>query len=535
MTRTTRGYALLAVLGVLLLAAVVHADDSVVNTSNGPVRGIVASTYRVFKGIPYAEPPVGPLRWRDPLPHRGWAPSTLNATEFGPGCPQRCVLPPHMCPQSESEDCLTLNIWTPRGASSSPRSVMFFMPGGRFEQGDSTSPLYSGEYFTTNLDVILVTTNYRLGVLGHLVTDEYAGNFAIKDQRMALVWLKKNIAAFGGNPNDVTIFGQSAGASSTAVHLLSPYSRGLFSKAIMESNPFALPMKTVQEGRDLGRKFVEYLHCPWNHETTDACLRSKSVNEVMAGQYGVQGSIDYFHPLLLFLPWTPIVDGKELTDQPWKLFTAGNFTKVPIMMGTVAEEALFFIYEASNGTKVSESLYVLLESYLFQLDVVEVLRKYPVGGIWDDSDYRPLLSTQGTDYIFVCPTRLSARGVAKTGVPTFLYQFNHVPSFDAWGKYTFCDGHVCHGIELPFVFHAAAPFYNFTAAEDDLSKRMSTYWTNFAKSGNPNHPVPVQPAWPAYTASADASMELATPPTVQTGLRASYCDFWDRLGYSHGM
>ncbi|ELR21527.1 cholinesterase [Acanthamoeba castellanii str. Neff] len=505
-----KGATWVTVLVVLGLVAAAQADESIVYTQAGPLRGV---------GVPFAEPPVGPLRFTPPLPKRPWGNSPYNATAYGAGCPQQCVLPPHLCPETQSEDCLFLNIWTPRvKTGQAPLPVMFFMPGGRFEQGEAASLVYSGEYMASSADVILVTTNYRLGVLGFLVADGIPGNFGIKDQRLALEWVIKNIAAFGGNPKNITIFGESAGATSVAVHLVSQYSQGLYSKAIIESNPFSLPIKTIPEAKALAKLFVDKIQCPWGQDTL-SCLRGKNWHDIVGAGAAVENSSI----------------GDELLGQPWNLILSGKFNRVPLLLGTVSEEAWPFIFQASSKP-LSESLYVLFNAYLFNIDMVSVLRRYPVGGVWDYSDYRPLLAELGTDYIFTCLTRGVARKISSLGsfvyrASVYLYQFNHSTSFDPWGsKYKF----FCHGIELPFVFHSVKPFFNFSAGEADLSRRMVSYWTNFAKSGNPNAPVAVQPSWPLYSQAADQSMELAVPPTVKTGLRAAYCDFWDNLGYSFG-
>lgn len=518
------------------VAALGAEDESIVVTQNGPIQGVVGPTYRAFLGIPYAASPTGSRRWSPPVPHQPWKPQVLQATEYGAGCPQRCVLPPHTCPVRQSEDCLFINIYTPRVQAHQPLlPVMFFMPGGRFEQGDGGSSIYRAYFLANHTQTIVITVNYRLGALGFLVTDEFQGNFAIMDQRLALKWVRNNIQAFGGDPSQITMFGQSAGASSTVAHLISPNSAGLFSKAIIESNPITLPFKTVEQARALARLFVEDLNCTWNREDTDACLRSRTVEQVLAAQYSSQQRIPYLEPLQLFLPWTPVVDGVEIPAGPMEAFAAGAFHRVPIMIGTVSEEALFFIYEASPNP-ASEAEYIALLAYIFGYDFWAVLERYPPPAPITDTDMRPLVSRMGNDYIFACSTRLVVRNIAKAGVPVYLYQFSHVLSFDPWGpRYPFCQGHVCHGSELPFVFHSVKPYYNFTAGEAALSVMMSYYWANFAHSGSPNKPLPVSVEWPAYDAINDRNMQLTVPPYVNSHLLAPFCDFWDSMGYTFGV
>jgi len=379
---------------------------------------------------------------------------------------------------------------------------------------------------------VVVTANYRLGVLGTLVAgDGIRGNLAIKDQRLALEWVVKNIAAFGGNATDITIFGESAGGSSVATHLVAPKSTGLFSKAIIQSGPFALPMKTIPQALKLGKMFVDHIRCPWG-QGVFSCLSNKTIEEIIASQSAIRFSVEFLHPIQSVMPWTPVIDGDEMTDQPWSLIQSGKFNKVPLMLGTVGEEAWMF----TGKVYLTQSLYILATAYLFGVDMVQVLRQYPVGGFWDLSNYALLLGQLGTDYLFACLTRHTARSASALGSPTYLYHYNHSSSFDPWGRdFAFCNGHACHGSELAFVFHSAQPYHKFNVAEEDLSQRMVRYWTNFAKSGNPNAPIPVEPRWPQYDQKNDLRVELVTPPTVQSGLLTAHCDFWDGMGYNYGI
>jgi len=243
----------------LLIIGVIYCDESIVQTKFGAVQGFVGEQYRSFAGIPFVAPPVNELRWTFPLPPPApWSPNTLQAINWRAGCPQKCLLPPHTCPDTMSEDCLYLNIFTPRLANlTQPQPVMVFLPGGHFEQGTAGCTLYNASSMAAASNLVIVTVNYRLGFLGWLTTEDLIGNFGFSDQIQALQWIKDNIAPFGGDPTQVTLFGQSAGATSLRAHLTSPSSKGLFHKVISQSDPFTLPMRDASDAINFGLLFLQ--------------------------------------------------------------------------------------------------------------------------------------------------------------------------------------------------------------------------------------------------------------------------------------
>ena len=277
--------------------------EGLVTIQSGPVQGIVLPEAREFYGIPYAAPPVGNLRFQPPQLPKSWAPAVLNATSYGYGCPQACDLPPMTCPiGGTSEDCLTLQVFTPRLATiHSPLSVMVFFYGGNYRQGASQTPLYDGWYLSNFSNTIVVVPNYRLGALAFFKNSQLSGNLAIQDQTFVLQWVKTNIAAFGGDPTRVTIFGQSAGGSAVACHMLAPASRGLFHAAIMESNPITLYLKTPSQIDALSAEFARYLGCAQSNTT---CLLGKSADEIVKAEDAVI-TINPLSPLQVFMPWQP--------------------------------------------------------------------------------------------------------------------------------------------------------------------------------------------------------------------------------------
>jgi carboxylesterase type B len=279
--------------GVLLLAfnhlcCVLAADGPIVATLYGKIQGKYTSTAQVFTSIPYARPPTNELRWKYPVPPEPWE-GVIETVADPPGCPQSipCNLPlPELtCPKRVTEDCLYLNVFTPLSAQPDAKiPVMVFFHGGNFLRGYSGGFLYDGQYIANTSSTVVVTVNYRLGAIGFLVfgegSDAIEGNYGFKDQRLALHWVQDNIAAFGGDPGQVTIWGQSAGAVSVALHMTTVRSSGLFNKAIMESEPIELTLKDRKHALKLGTDFSKELGC--GDKDNIACLYSKNITLISA-------------------------------------------------------------------------------------------------------------------------------------------------------------------------------------------------------------------------------------------------------------
>jgi carboxylesterase type B len=528
---------MLSCVAALSLISLVNCfTDVTVTLRDGPVIGRATELNQVFLGVPYAAPPVGALRWSAPQAPSPWKPNAINATvRNAPGCPQKCILPALECPQRMSEDCLYLDVFAPSQAAfrrnPSKRPVMVFFAGGGFFQGGNVD-LYRADYLVNATDVIVVTPQYRLGALGFLVWADgngnmpIVGNYGLQDQRRALHWVQDNIAAFGGDPSRVTLFGQSAGAMSIGIHLISPASQGLFHGAIMQSNPLGLPYKTAQEQTAWGAAFASKVGC-----SDVACLRALNSTQIGVAENGVV-HVDFDHPLAMALVWTPNIDGPggQFPMAPLVAFKQGLAAKVPVIMGTVQNEGNIFVYEIVQH--IDDVEYAAILVGLFGLRAYEVWQQYPPSSILGDQFQ--LASRLVTDFVFECSTRHAMHSLADgNGDNAWLYRFNQMLSFSkwAWGaNFPECWDEVCHGEELPYIFNPIrfVPPANFTAEERALSALMQTFWSNMAIAGNPNQPsAPL--AWPSIRSKGKSSdVEMLFKGTVSKPdvYNQAHCDFW---------
>jgi carboxylesterase type B len=481
-----------------------------------------------YLGIPFAETTGGQNRWKTPAPKAAWD-GTLRATRLGPACPQNTTV---MYPQSE--DCLSVNVWTPGDVSPSPRAVMVFIYGGAFIYGYNADPLYDGAYTAAYGDVVVVSMNYRLGALGFLsgikdrkTGEAINGNFGILDQVLALEWVRDNIGAFGGDPDKVTIYGESAGAMSVGLHLLSsPRSVPLFRAGIMESNPLGLPYKNLKQSRSIAGEFASNLGCPVDDT---GCMRAKLPEVVLDAQMQRDLAIPFLlHGIRDMLVWSPVVDGEVITSEPVKALSDGGLKK-PMILGTNGNEGLLFVEVAKSGLgwkRVSDFDYRLVIEFFFRDHKLrkKIYEKYPPQG----NDNTALVSKVFSEYLFTCPNLYAA----SRGTPeTWSYIFEHVPSFNVWPRVPACADAVCHAAELSFVFHTPEGRRGkFTAQENELSNLMVGYWTDFAKNINPDG---AGNAWPEFTPGS-LNLVFVTPvKDIQAKTdTTSDCVFWDSIGYN---
>ncbi len=494
------------------------ADPSLVQTDKGPVQGTVTGGTRAFYAIPYAAPPVGPLRWKPPQPAASW--SFRDGTARGPFCPQLAELSTTPMPGT-SEDCLTVNVWAPSPAPAKPAPVMVWIHGGGFVSGSGADPTYDGTLLSAATGAVVVTMNYRLGALGFLAHSALesedpmhpsSGMYGFEDQRAALAWAKTNAAAFGGDPTNVTLFGESAGGISTCLHLLAPKSASLFDRVIIESGPCALAGSTEKAAEPQGDAFAAALGCN-DPSTVLTCMRAASPSQVLTAlpqktaDIGPTGA-----------SWLPVVDGFNIPDQPDALLTAGTFTKVPTLLGSNGNEGtLFFSIGLSASTDAD---YLALMNGMFQNQGPAIVAQYP-SAMYGGSDQAAAEAAIG-DGLFVCPTRFTARALAQGGSPTFLYHFVHAPMAIFAGLGAF------HSSEVPFIWENPYLGIVLDPAEKALSKTMIGYWFGLAKAGDPNGSG--APMWPHYAMASDQDQLLDLTISTQTALDSATCDFWDGLG-----
>ncbi|CAH1272267.1 BCHE [Branchiostoma lanceolatum] len=548
----------LFLLTVGCIAFPIEDDEPVIHTQYGAVRGMYVEEGVVFFGLPFGEPPVGEFRWRPPRQYnRSWAPNVRDGTVPGPGCYQGRCFPgdsdsDFQCPRDRkvSEDCLYLNVFAPReilNSTAAKLPILFWIHGGQYEKGSGSAYLYDGRFLANKTNTIVVTINYRLAAFGFLVAgqgeDAATGNYGLLDQVAALRWVKENIGSFGGDKNRVTVFGQSAGSDSVATLLINPKFTDLFQQAIMLSVPFTIPHKSRWEALRLGEHLAEKLDC--SHGDMK-CLLSKNSSALQAGlnRMGTFYS-DPYRPLEASMPWGPTVDGNIVPAASVDSFAKGHFQSKPFIIGTTLEEAVLFIYSLYNKPVTTrETLYEAYAAFV-HLKAPEVAKEYPADET--SSDYRPLMSTLTTDWVFKCSTRNVIRSAISSGdTDVWLYLFDHVWSFPhLWDYQKNCNGHVCHAEDLPFVFQTTKlPVTNMTmtAEEQVMADSIAYYYGNFAHTGDPNKPgrdaaettgttMPKVTNWPKYSQEGNFTcLNISTPHTALIqDYRKDKCGFWDRM------
>jgi para-nitrobenzyl esterase len=482
-------------------------------TDRGVVVGHSDGAITSFLGIPYAAPPIGALRWRPPQPHAAWS-APIDAAALGPACAQSDGGLGQTGPYSE--DCLTLNVWTPAAAANAP--VMVFIHGGAFVHGSSNQAGYDGRALAAR-GVVAVTLNYRLGAFGFLAhpaltaEDEHhsSGNTGLLDQQAALRWVQTNIAAFGGDPANVTLFGESAGAMSVCAQIASPLAAGLFHRGIGESGacllmatPLVAPVGTTRASAEaLGVTVAQALGCDTAADVL-GCLRAKPAAEVIAA---VPGSDD--DVVKAGVKLEPNIDGYVLAEPPAAAFAAGRVGVLDGFLGGINhDEATLFTRQKTLETADD---YAAAVTALVPAHADEALALYPAA---DYASFRDAYNALITDVVFACPTRAEVRLLAARGTPTYLYVFTRLTAFG-----TAIGLDVYHGSELPFVFGNLTARSGMSSADRAFSDQVMTAWTSFATTGSPT----TTPAWPR-SGDADAHVELGEPSQVATGFHAAQCD-----------
>jgi len=485
-------------------------DPSFVQTNGGCIQGYLEKDIRIFKGIPYAEPPVGDLRWRAPQQKKAWK-VVLDAKRFSPTCIQFMDgLSVGLNKGTGSEDCLYLNVWTPVTRSDTPLPVMFFIHGGSDAFGSASEPVYDGSRLAKK-GVVVVTINYRLGLLGFMgdtafnAEDTYgvSGNYGMLDILAALKWVNANIANFNGDPKKITIFGESAGAIDTCLLMFSPLAKGLFNNVILESGSCLFTKDTQTTSNAVGKRVEKMLNCDGTPDVA-ACLRSKSTDElVQAG-----GSI-YKNELLGLYPH---VDGYFLTESPVEALANGHVPAVPIIAGTNRDEGTAFTGGMKLDTQTDYEAMMSQYGLFLGLSKDDLIAHYPVAKY---KNFRDAFNHFVTDATFVCPTRKLLRAMNSRGATVYQYEFTYEYPGSTLG--------VTHGAELFYVFGS----YIQPAIQDviDVSDTFIAYWTNFAAASDPNGSGLTK--WLKYDKTANPYLIIDKAVSTGQDFRADECDFLD--------
>jgi para-nitrobenzyl esterase len=486
------------------LLAGASSAQTLVNTTSGPVQGVDLGDVLAWRGVPYAEAPVGPLRYARPV-REPTSISTVDATVNGPVCPQIPSLAG--CGPTGTfvgnEDCLSLYVWRPENPTTTPMPVMVFIHGGGGVQGCASSPTTNGADLALSQDVVVVSIQYRLGALGFFGLPALAGadpngstgNYAHLDQLEALDWVRDNIAAFGGDPNNVTIFGESAGAVAVCVLLASPLSDGLFDRAIIESGgcQLALPLETTPGSPYDGATIFERSEsvatlagCPAGPGQLD-CLRSLSAQTLVDALDSLPSSFAGLAPA------NTALDGYVLTEQPVWLLRQGAADGRPVIVGSNKDESTLFtigLESTMNSTPIYEQT---VRTQLGDTTADLVLPLYPVVPPTTPADtYRELVEDAG----WSCPTLGVADALAEGGSPAYVYHLTFPPDYNEFVGLDFLQ--TFHGLDLFYLFGTYANLASLGimvgAADAALSDAMQAAWGSFARTGAPA----TTPAWPAY-------------------------------------
>jgi para-nitrobenzyl esterase len=492
--------------------AAAGASGPVAGTANGAVRGLASGAVDEFLGIPYAAPPVGALRWQPPQPAASWS-GVRDATQFAPHCPQAAS---PFGQASTSEDCLFLNVFTPsHQRAGSP--VMVWIHGGALVTGESDD--YNPAKLVED-GVTVVTINYRLGALGFLAHPALAdangqsGDYGLMDQQAALRWVQRNIASFGGNPHNVTIFGESAGGLSTLSQVASPQARGLFERAIVESGSYNLTQASLASAETAGEAFATKAGCA---SQTAACLRGLPVSTILADEDAAG--------------CTPNINSEVLPQTLGTAFATGNFNRVPIINGTNRDEwRLFVAISELEGNPVTASNYQSMISSTLGVPAAAaavIAAKYPLTAFSSPS---VALGAVGTDAIFACPALTIDQSVSHF-VPTFAYEFNDENAPENFLPPVSFPYGAPHASEIQYLMDLPAAAFpgTLSAQQQQLATIMKGYWTNFAKRGFPSSFGTL--SWPLFN-NVTQKMQSLVPPTPQTETdfaTTHNCGFWTAL------
>ncbi|XP_068601316.1 acetylcholinesterase-like [Brachionichthys hirsutus] len=507
---TVSHFFLLFLLPILLTASPVTQDDLLINTVHGEVQGkllsVLGGDVLAFLGIPYGKPPVGKLRFRAPEPVEGWQ-GVKAATKFPNSCHQLTEsdypgfkgIEIWIANTPQSEDCLYLNVWTPRfnkTQSQNPKlaPVLVWIYGGGFSDGTSSLDYYDGRYLSRSEGAVVVSMNYRTGVWGFLSlrdNENIRGNAGLLDQRLALQWVANNIAAFGGDPSMVTVFGESAGAACVGYHLLSPGSQSLFQRAVMQSGSPNAEWAAISQSVawERAERLATTLGCRTSElADVEACLQEAEPQTMTLKQYEVFANLT-----ITPFPFVPVVDGVFLTDKVEVLLNAGKLPKKDLLIGFNQNEGSYLLVGVPGFNITSQSL-ITRDEFLNGVAIVmsgahdvtrdAIISKYTD---WTDENNRmknrDSLSSLVGDQTFACPVLDFAHRYSQHGGRTFFYYFDHRSSKNPWPAWM----GVMHAFEIEFIFGLPLDASReYTRMEVNITKKMMKHWLSFARTGNPS-------------------------------------------------
>ncbi|GAB1603547.1 cholinesterase 2-like [Argonauta hians] len=538
---------------LLLFVGYVYTEGTTVRTTSGKISGsrisVLNTDIDVFLGIPYAKPPVGDLRFRRPEPVEPWN-GVKETKTYSNSCMQVKDTAFGNFEGSDmwnantnlSEDCLYLNIWVPRDARKphSSLTTMIWIYGGSFNSGTSSLDLYNGQWLAASENVIVASLNYRLGPFGFLyLNDKRApGNMGLLDQNLAIKWIRDNIASFGGDPNKLTLFGESAGSASVSLHVVSPLSRKLFNNAIMMSGTQMAPWVVVpyQENLERAKEMAVYLKCPTeNNEEMLDCFLKADAEKLAIGQF-------YNLNKILPISFGPVIDDYFLVKNPREILRNKSMKK-DVLLGFLKNEGMFFLFYAfakyfslgdnapidkltgfSLMRKVNEPKYINIP----QLETISYLYGSHVYSKTETDKYRYILDQMFGDVSFKCPTIEFAQEFS-THSNVYVYSFEHRSRVNPWPKWA----GIMHGYEIEFVFAQALSGKNYSKVDTSVTQMVTSFFANFSKSSNPSGDCPTctKGIWPKFKPKSQKYIVINNKPKI--GIEENYmnniCGFWSDL------
>ena len=504
---------------------------------SGAMLDVGGTAVQVFRGIPFAAPPVGDLRWRPPQPMKPWD-AVRECLQFAPACPQPADLTYGFAFRNQSEDCLYLNVWTAAKDPAERRPVMVWIHGGGNTIGGASAPFYDGRHFAA-AGVVLVSIQYRLGAFGYLAHPalsaeaksldgrEASGNYGLMDQVAALRWVQSNIARFGGDKDRVTIFGESAGAANVTHLMASPLAQGLFHRAIAQSGYFGENTPHLKQGsgprnasaHQNGVEFARRLGVTGEDVAALAALRQLPAEKLLTVPVAVGTIVGGGEGGGRAFRFGPVVDGYVLPRSPGEVWSAGQMHRVPLIAGSLLDDGSVF----SRANPVQRLLgYRLVMRTIFGPDTDAAMEQFPAAR---DEAVPAAMHRLITVTSFRAPARRLVRWMEAAGGDAWLYHFSRNPGQGRAVR----DG-VFHGLEIGYVFKTLTAWGD--ATDKALAEDMLRRWVNFARDGDPNGGAAggakLEPCWPKYRTAEDQHLEFGDRIRVESGLDREQCDLVDR-------